>query len=89
MVDAVSSYDTSITGPKSILNVRTDVKPDEFMQNLIDEGYTVSSSRDGAATILDNGENRYVIRPSNSGPTTADFYPSGVRNPTLKIRLGQ
>jgi RHS repeat-associated protein len=77
-----------ITKGDSLPNVRIDMTASEFKQNLLDSGYTASQSSDGTATILNNGANRYVIRPSNTGPTTADFYPSGSARAQTKIRLG-
>jgi hypothetical protein len=86
--ETFSTYDTTITGPRSILNAQTNVSATEFESNLVSSGYSASASVDGQAIILDNGTNRYVIRSSTNGPT-ADFYPNGSAQPTLKIRLGQ
>ncbi len=77
----------NITKGSSVSNVQIDLSSSEFVQNLLDSGYQASTSSDGAATILDNGTSRYVIRPSASGPATADYYPSGASRAQTKIRL--
>lgn len=75
-----------------ITNITTDVNPENFVQNLEQNGYQQTSvSADQQATVYTgpNG-NTYTVRPSSSAPggQAADFTPAGSPNMTLKINLG-
>lgn len=79
-----------ITRKGSVRNVQTSVNRSSFEQNLIDAGYkpTVAPNGPNVVTYELNGA-RYVVRDAakSTGGPTADFYPAGSRDFTLKIRL--
>jgi hypothetical protein len=79
-----------ITRKGSVRNVQTSVTRPSFEQNLIDAGYkpTVAPTGPNVVTYELNGA-RYVVRDAakSTGGPTADFYPAGSKDFTLKIRL--
>jgi len=83
----VSNID-NITKPSSRLpNIKTDVPKSEFEKNLIDNGFTKSTSKDGNVNILTNGDKKYTTRDfskSTDGPTAEVFKNN---QPVSKIRL--
>jgi hypothetical protein len=86
---ASSTY-VDLTKGGSVLNIGTDATNTEFSQTLSSSGWTVRSSADGAVQIFEKDGARYVLR-SNAGSYsgwTADYYPAGSSNITLKLRLG-
>ncbi|EMN6208991.1 VCBS repeat-containing protein [Vibrio vulnificus] len=84
----VSKID-DITKPGSKLpNIKTDVPKSEFEKNLMDNGFTKSTSKDGSVNIFTNGDKKYTTRDfskSTDGPTAEVFKNN---QPTSKIRLG-
>ena len=78
-----------ITKPGSKLpNIKTDVPKGEFEKNLMDNGFTKSTSKDGSVNIFTNGDKKYTTRDfskSTDGPTAEVFRNN---QPTSKIRLG-
>jgi hypothetical protein len=81
-----SDYIDKTTG-NSIHNRQTNITRTEFEQNLINEGYSSSTSKDGEVTILEKGKNRYTVRSKAkyTGGPTAEFLMKGKLK--LKIRL--
>ncbi|WCK55592.1 DNRLRE domain-containing protein [Aneurinibacillus sp. Ricciae_BoGa-3] len=87
--DKTSSY-KDITKPGSVKNRSTGVSKDTFEKNLIKRGWKRNVSKDGTTIILTKNGAKYSLRGKANSHTgwTADFYPSGSKKATLKIRLG-
>jgi hypothetical protein len=69
-------------------NIETDVPQSEFEQNLIDNGFNKSKSKDGIVNIFTKGDKKYTTRDfsnSTDGPTAEVFSNN---NKLAKIRLG-
>ncbi len=74
-----------------VRNVQTNVSRSSFEQQLLDSGFdrtVLASNQNVVAYELDGA--RYVVRnaATSTGGPTADFYPAGLSEFTLKIRLG-
>jgi RHS repeat-associated protein len=84
-----SKYDRATKG-RSVENRSTDVGQSEFKQNLRDNGWKESTSKDGQTTIFEKDGARYVVRDNakSTGGPTADYYQSGSSSINVKIRLG-
>ncbi len=86
----IISQAKDITDPRSKLsNIQTDVTKQEFENNLIDNGYLKSISKDGNVSIFTKDETKYTTRSyskSTNGPTAEVFKNN---KPTKKIRLGE
>ena len=84
----VSKID-DITKPGSKLpNIKTDVPQSEFEKNLLDNGFSKSTSKDGNVNIFTSGDKKYTTRDfskSTAGPTAEVFIHN---KPVSKIRLG-
>jgi hypothetical protein len=79
---------TEITEGSSVRNVETDVSKAEFEANLRNEGWTQTLSKDGKTDIFTKGDLKYTVREhSNAGGPTAEYFPPGAKQGTLKIRL--
>jgi hypothetical protein len=82
-----SVEDVTISGSK-LPNIKTDVPKSEFEKNLIENGFSKSTSKDGLVNILTKGDKKYSTRDfskSTDGPTAETF----INNvPVSKIRLG-
>ncbi|HKU77549.1 MAG TPA: LamG-like jellyroll fold domain-containing protein [Pyrinomonadaceae bacterium] len=86
MMGTTSTSYQEVTKGGSIRNVQTDITKAEFIKNLQGAGYKVTKS--GTVTILENGNNRYVIydvAKSTGGPSAA-FSKIG-QGQSLKIRM--
>jgi RHS repeat-associated protein len=89
---SASAYTNTTDPGAQVTNITTDVTGDEAGSNLVDNGYTATSTADGRGTIYTNADgNRYIVRPSNSAPggQAIDFFPSSGEPPVpIKINLG-
>jgi len=85
---AVSKIE-DVTKPGSRLsNYKTDVPKSEFEKNLIENGFSKSTSKDGNVNIFTKGDTKYTTREfskSTDGPTAEVFQNN---RPISKIRLG-
>lgn len=85
----VTSEYTDITVGRSTRNIETDVGKAEFEANLRDNGWEQTLTKDGKSDIFTKDGNRYGVRDqSNEGRPTADYFPTGAEQATVKIRLG-
>ena len=89
---SVTSYSDSTTKGASVTNFLTDATAEDADAALKGNGFTVTVSADGNATIYTTAEGEggtYVIRPSNSAPGGAamDYYPINGNEP-FKINFG-
>lgn len=83
-----SEYKDTTVGD-SVRNIETDVGKAEFESNLRNDGWEQTLSKDGKMDIFTKDGNRYGVRDqSNQGQPTADYFPLGSKNATVKIRLG-
>lgn len=84
----VSKFD-DITKPGSKLpNYKTDVPKSEFEKNLLDNGFSKSTSKDGMVNVFTKADKKYTTRSfsnSTNGPTAEVFVNN---SPVSKIRLG-
>ncbi|NMO94917.1 hypothetical protein [Paenibacillus lemnae] len=81
-----------VTEPTSRFhNRRTGVTREKFEENLIEEGWTRSISKDGKAVNYEKDGARYSIREGakSTGETSADYYKKGSKKIDVKIRLGK
>lgn len=79
---------TDATEGFSVRNVETDVTKAEFEANLRNEGWMQTLSKDGKTDIFTKGDLKYTVREhSNAGGATAEYFPPGAKQGTLKIRL--
>ncbi|BCQ57499.1 RHS repeat domain-containing protein [Burkholderia gladioli] len=78
------------TKGRSVRNIETDVPKAEFEANLVNGGWSKGLSKDGKSDIFQKNDLKYVTRDeSNAGFPTADYYPAGATQATLKIRFLQ
>jgi hypothetical protein len=78
-----------ITKPGSKLpNIKTDVPRSEFEKNLLDGGFSKSTSKDGNVNIFTSGDRKYTTRDysKSTGGSTAEVFKNN--QPVSKIRLG-
>jgi hypothetical protein len=84
-----SSLYTDVTKAGSRLrNIATDVPPQSFIDNLVENGFTKALSKDGSVTILSRGGTTYSVYPqaaSTGGPSALMIVDGQA---ALKIRLG-
>ena len=85
----VSKYEDVTKSGSRYANRATDVTKADFEKNLLKDGWKKTTSKDGKTTILTKDGAKYVLRDGarSTGGPTADFYPSGSKGFTLKIRL--
>jgi RHS repeat-associated protein len=86
----VTAYSDSTAPGASVTNFLTDATAEDADAALKGNGFTVTVSADGNATIYTTaGGGTYVIRPSNSAPGSAamDYYPINGNDPS-KINFG-
>ena len=75
------------TRPGSVPNIQTDVSKTEFESNLVNNGFSQSTSKDGKVNVFIKEDQKYTTRnfsESTNGPT-AESYSGGEL--TSKIRL--
>nr|EJQ76484.1 RHS repeat-associated core domain-containing protein [Bacillus cereus HuA4-10] len=83
-----SSY-KDVTKPGSIVNRKTNLTRRQFENNLSQNGWKTSKSKDGNVSIMIKNGAKYIVR-NNAKSTkkpTADYTPKGKKRTTLKIRL--
>jgi hypothetical protein len=88
-IPGLSSKYEDVTTKGSIRNVSTDVTPSEFGDNLKSSGWKETTSQDGRATNYTKDGAKYSVYSSSTGRPTAEFFPQGSPDFTLKIRLGR
>ncbi|MGA2346640.1 MAG: RHS repeat-associated core domain-containing protein [Candidatus Sulfotelmatobacter sp.] len=89
-IPGLSSDYNDVTAGRSMMNVSTNVTPEEFGENLKDSGWKESTNTKGTIQYTKDGA-KYSVYPkssSTSGPT-AEYTPAGATRATLKIRLGR
>ena len=87
-VGLFSKYEDITKSGSKLFNFNTDVTKIEFEQNLLDNGFTKSTSKDGNVNIFTKGDTKYTTREfskSTGGPTAEVFNGN---KPVSKIRLG-
>ena len=89
---SVTAYSDSTAEGANVTNFLTDATAEDADAALKGNGFTVTVSADGNATIYTTAEGEggtYVIRPSNSAPGGAamDYYPINGNEP-CKINFG-
>lgn len=85
---AVSEIDDKTKPGSKLPNIKTDVPKSEFEKNLVDNGFSKSTSKDGNVNIFTSGDKKYSTRDfsnSTNGPTAEVFKNN---QPVSKIRLG-
>jgi hypothetical protein len=82
-----SSDYIDVTKSKRTHNRETDVTRTDFENNLMKEGFTKSTSKDGKANIFEKGDTKYTTRPTSksTGGPSAEVYVNGSLK--LKIRM--
>ncbi|CAE6701371.1 hypothetical protein R69888_00761 [Paraburkholderia haematera] len=86
----ITSEYVDITVGRSTKNIETDVGKAEFEANLRENGWVQTLTTDGKMDIFTKNGNRYGIREnSNHGNPTADYFPLGSKDATVKIRLSK
>ncbi|WP_210210976.1 hypothetical protein, partial [Rhodomicrobium lacus] len=79
-----------ITAPGSTTqNYKVNMSMDQFEQNLVRDGFTGTQKGIGTEYINATEERFYIRDYSKSGPPTADYYPSGSRDPAIKYRFAK
>jgi hypothetical protein len=83
-----SKYEDITKSGSKLFNFNTDVTKIEIEKNLLDNGFTKSTSQDGNVNIFTKGDTKYTTREfakSTGGPTAEVFNGN---KPVSKIRLG-
>ena len=85
----VSSDYIDITRKGSVPNRATDVPRGEFEDNLLQNGWDRSVSKDGKVTIFEKDGARYTVRDTSrsTGGPSVEYFKPGSSSADLKIRL--
>jgi len=75
----------NITTGNSIPNGRAPFNMNAAQSELLNAGFAKRVSADGRAIIFTRGSETYVIRPSNTGPTTMDFRINGREQSRIRL----
>jgi len=86
-----SKYEDITSSGSRYTNKSTNVTKSEFGENLLNNGWTKSISKDGKTTIFQKDGAKYVLRDGakSTGGPTADYYRPGSKSISIKIRLGE
>jgi len=85
----LSKYEDKTLQGSRVANRATDVKKGDFENNLVDNGWAKSVSKDGKVSIFEKDGAKYVLRndAKSTGGPTADFYKAGSKEIDVKIRI--